>query len=218
MPRVKDISTTAAVLEAIENRRDHPALLELHSRLQALRDRRDVETQARETIRERMNNVQGTSLDRLVAALVGDPAASNLDASNVREELARADRMLEGIRLAIRQTEQEILQAECELDATDCRKVAGLHRKNVRQTINAVLALHHAVAAQQGLIRQLSQRGVGRTSHLVSFFPIEFAEELTDSNSYLSTSLREAVQLGFMTEAERVGLLQGRITVLDVDI
>lgn len=218
MRKTKESASTD-LPDAIGDRGANPKLLDLRARLQALQDRHITETRTREAVLERVSRLsKNSSLVMLAEALRSNPTASGLDAKSAQEELSHVDRLLEGIQLAIQHTERDLLQAQSELDAADCKKVAVWHRRNVRESINRMLELQRSVAAQQDLIQQLSARGVERTGFLQLHYPVEFAEGLADSNSYLSAFFRESVQLGFMTEAERVGLLQGRITVLDVDI
>lgn len=216
MPKVKEPTATFSLPEAIPDRQDDPKLATLRERLRGLQNRRDIERQRREAILKQLNNLHGSLLDQLAEALIDDPTAS-MGANSAREELQHVDRVLDGIRLAIPRLEHDVMQAEATRDAEACRSVAGRHRSNVRTTLNHAWSLHRATVAQQALREQLSLGGVERTGWLVPHFPIDFAGDPTDGNSFMAFYLKEAVELKFMTQDERLQLLEGRLTELDVN-
>lgn len=158
-----------------------------------------------------------SNIDRFADELMGDPDASLREAQSFREELEEVIQSLSGIRLAIERGEREIQDYEAQLDADDCRAVAPMHRRNVRDTFNATLRLHRSIVQQENLRRFLELRGVQRTGHLRPFWPWDYQVGLTDSNSLLSSQLRELVEWKMVSEDERVSLLQGRSSELDLE-
>ena len=73
-----------------------------------------------------------------------------------------------------------------------------------------------SAARQQDATRDaLVGKGYSRTSHLVPHFHYDFRFGLGDPNTWLSADLRTARDEGFLSEAERIGLMRGDIEALD---
>ena len=119
------------------------------------------------------------------------------------------------VRRALLAIDSQILQQEAECDGQACTMLKPAHRTRVRATINAQLALHRAVKQQEAIRDALTARGYARTSHLAPHFHPDFRFDLTNPNSWLSADLRTARDEGFLTEAERIGLMRGDIETLD---
>lgn len=109
----------------------------------------------------------------------------------------------------------QILQQEAERDGWACSVLKPAHRRNVRVTLNAQLALHRAVTQQESLRDALVKKGYSRTSQLIPHFHGDFVSGLSDPNSWLCGDLRIARDGGFLSEAERIGLVRGDIESLD---
>ena len=109
----------------------------------------------------------------------------------------------------------QILQQEAGRDAWACAMLKPAHRRNVRATLNAQLPLHRAARQQDATRDALVGKGYSRTSHLVPHFHYDFRFGLGDPNTWLSADLRTARDEGFLSEAERIGLMRGDIEALD---
>jgi hypothetical protein len=157
-----------------------------------------------------------SSTERIAQVLLKDPTADVGAINTCQTELSSLHQTLEAIRRATSQTETEILSRESELDAAACRAVHSLHRRNVRVTINAALALQRSIVEQDNLRLELNARGVHRTSQLVGFVHGDFLTGPEDIHSWLAGQLRDLAGTRFLTEAERLALQSGELAELDL--
>lgn len=178
----------------------------------------------------------GTRLDALTAwqaeieqrtssSVSNQAAAVHRLLENPMAEVDLSDGLIEGnrkvfsdidiVRRAIVALDAEILRQEAEHDGNACAALKPLHRRHVREVLNAQLALHRAVRRQESIRDGLVGKGYSRTSQLVPHFHQDFRFGLDDINSWLASDLRTAMGEGFVSEAERSGLMRGEIETLD---
>lgn len=216
MARVKE--QPISPLENLTDRSADEGLQALRQRQATLHANIEVERQRLANLEEKLAEARRVShLDRFADALLGDPDASLTQIQSLQGEHTLAVQRLSGLNRAVQLGAKEIEDYEAELDAIDCRTVAPLHRQNVRGVVNAMLHLHREIVQQLDLYRALQARGVQRTSHLRGFNHGDFEIGLVDPSSWLSFQLRELVEFKFISEDERVSLLQGRATELDIE-
>ena len=150
-----------------------------------------------------------------VQRLLADPMAEVDLSDGLHEEYQKVLSDKEIVRKALVALDAQILQQEAERDAWACSMLKPAHRANVRATLNAQIVLHRAVMKQESLREGLVGKGYSRTSHLVPHYHGDFRSGLGDPNTWLSGDLRLARDEGFLSEAERIGLMRGDIETLD---
>ncbi|MBX3325173.1 MAG: hypothetical protein U0223_07535 [Nitrospira sp.] len=190
----------------------------LSDRISALREREhDARRQESDLIAQLRMSHATSSIHDLTRLLMKDATAQPAAAAGVQEKLQDCQVLLESIRRAIEATKQDMLQLQCERDAQVCREMLPTHTRNVRATINCILALHRSTVNQNALRLELNLKGVERTGHLIPLFPPQFLGGMDDSNSWLSFVMRGAVSDGFMSEQERGALMRGELKELAAD-
>lgn len=188
----------------------------LRDQIAALRARQSEASRQQEALFDVLRMARSTSpVHTLAALLMEDPAAQPIEAPGVQSQLHDVQLLLESITRAITAKEAEIVAVSAEADAAACREVLPTHRSNVRATINAVLALHRAITAQDELRMDLNRKGVERTSQLIPLYPSQFRDGMGDPNSWLSSFMRNAVADGFISEPERIAIMTGDAGALD---
>lgn len=180
---------------------------ELGTRLEGLNAR---QWKIGQRISLRVNN-QAASVQRLIQ----NPRAEVDLSDGLHEEHQKVLSDIEIVKKALVALDAQILQQEAERDGWACAMLKPAHRLNVRVTLNAQLALHRAVRQQESIRDGLVGKGYSRTSQLVPHFHHDFRFGLGDPNTWLSADLRTARDEGFLSEAERIGLMRGDIETLD---
>ncbi|WHZ27615.1 MAG: hypothetical protein OJF51_002412 [Nitrospira sp.] len=206
-----------SVFDSLPDRSADDILRALVTRQNTLRSRLHDSQQRIDTIQQDLLRAQSAiSAERIAEALLENPSVEMGELQTLHDELRMLDKTVDGLRRAILQGDQDILNREAELDAAACRTVKVLHRHNVRATINAMLHLHQSIRTQEDLRLELNRRGVQRTGHLPPFVHVNFLNGVEDIHSWLSGQLRELVYWQFLTESERLALQQGTLTELDL--
>lgn len=180
---------------------------ELATRLEGLNARQQNIDQQ---ISLRVSN-QTASVERLLH----NPMAEVDLADGLHAEHQKVLSDIDIVRRAIVALDQQILRQEAERDGWACAVLKPAHRRHVRAALNAQLALHQTVKAQEAIRDGLVAKGYSRTSHLVPHFHPDFRFGLGDPNTWLSADLRTAKDEGFLSEEERISLLRGDIETLD---
>ena len=180
---------------------------ELGTRLEGLNARQG---KIEQRISLRVSN-QAASVHRLLENPMAEVDLS--DGLHEEHQKVRADADI--VRRALVALDAQIVQQEAERDGWACAVLKPAHRRNVRVTLNAQLALHRAVRQQESIRDGLVGKGYSRTSHLVPHYHGDFRLGLGDPNTWLSGDLRTARDEGFISEAERIGLMRGDIETLD---
>ena len=178
---------------------------ELGTRLEGLNARQG---KIEQRISLRVSN-QAASVHRLLE----NPMAEVDLSDGLHEEHQKVRANADIVRRALVALDAQIVQQEAERDGWACAVLKPAHRRNVRVTLNAQLALHRAAMQQESLRDGLVAKGFVRTSHLVPHFHPDFRFGLGDPNTWLSGDLRTARDEGFISEAERIGLMQGNIAL-----
>lgn len=211
------IDAPLSVLDALPDRSADEVLQALLSRQTLLRNRmRESQARVDKIQQDLMQERSAISTERIAEALLENPEAGVGELQSLQSELATLRKTIEGLRRAMEQGEQEILNREAELDAAACRTVQPLHRVNVRATINAMLNLHRSIVTQDELRLELNRRDVTRTGQLQPFSHENFLTGAEDIHSWISMQLRELVYWKILTEDERLALQQGHLVELDV--
>jgi hypothetical protein len=205
-----------SLLDTVPLRWENPAVDALAQKEADLRARDLREEQRENEIYEAFAK-QSNPVDALADALVENPAITSAELAAHRDELARIRSTRQAIAKAIDVVQLDARNLRAQLDSDACRLVAPVHRRNCRKTINALLALHRSIAAQQALREQLRAKGVHYTEVLQPCFPPEFLAGPDDVNSRLSLFLFSAVEQGTMSEAERIDLMRQSIELLPIE-
>ncbi len=205
-------------LETIPDRSTDEGLATLRSRREALEGRRKaVEQRWQDIQRQMLESRRSDSIEFLVESFLRDPEISPPWQHSLREELGMLDQTRNGLRQALERIDFELLDCEARLDAAACRAVAALHRRNVRDTINKMLAVHQSIVKQDNLRLELNARGVHRTGQLLAFAHGDFWTGAADIHSWISGQLRDLVGFGFLKEEERAKLQHGEISELEIN-
>lgn len=198
------------LIDAIPDRSADEQVHGLQARIDALRERQQQERLRESDLLGQLRHAQrDSSLHVFSDALAQNPGALPGDTAGIHETLRDVRLVIQGIDLATKKLQQELLQVQAECDGAACRVALPLHRQNVRHTINCVVRLHQSVAKQQELRATLAQRGVERTGHLKPLFHADFQDGMQDSNAWISFFMREAVELGFISPSERAAIISG---------
>ena len=212
--------TDEEIFNSIVSISENASVVELRGKETALSQRRTEAVQHHEQAeRQRqelgMVNAEIISANALLRNSDAELSASSREMMN--QQLLAAQHELASIDKALHLLERQLMQAESEASASACRAVAveRLHRKNNRRTVNALLGLIAAQDRQQQIHAELNRRGHYRTSYLgTNFFVSDFGR-LDDCQSWVSSLLRDAMQEGLISEAERIGISRGEMTAID---
>jgi hypothetical protein len=211
------IDESRSVLDSLPDRSADEVLRSLLARQAALQKRQRECQKHIDTIQQALQESRATpSTERFAQALMKDPTALVGNNHTLLTELDSLGRTLNGLHRASQQGQEEIMNRECELDGAACRAVHPLHRRNLRATINASLALQRSIVEQENLRLDLNARGVHRTSWLLAFAHGDFWTGPEDIHSWLSGQLRDLAGSEILTEAERLALQSGEIAELDL--
>jgi hypothetical protein len=158
-----------------------------------------------------------SQLDALADALVENPAINAAELAATRDELARIRSTRQAIAKALDTVRVDTMNLRAQLDSDACRLVTPIHRRNCRNTINALLALHRSIAVQQTLRDNLRDKGVTYTESLQPCFPAEWLAGTDDPYSRLHMFLFNAWEQGFINESEYTDLVRQRIAQLPIE-
>ena len=217
-------STPEEVLNRLPHISEHPELRALEAKLAQLNVRlAGNELKERELGANVLALRSATAESQFADALINDPAATRDDSSSLSQaaEAEGLQRENSALKRAIRNMHDtgsmtSIEHVKAELCGAACRQVQPLHRMNSRRVVNGMLTLIDAQQQQQHLHEQLNAKGYYQTSHLTNFYVTDFGR-LDDSGSWISAMLRDAVQVGQISEAERVAISRGELRQVDLN-
>lgn len=173
-------------------------LVELQLALASLESERDG-------LQGRLNQLahepKKSKMDEAADALIQDGEISLSTLDSVRQNMAQLVDRIQVHRHAIEKQRRHIAGLVSEISKTIAQEMLPTHKANVKKVVRALLALDQAMIAEHQLRDDLYVNGIEYAS-AIRPMPITRLGTSLDRFSILSGYLLEALEHGFITEAE----------------